>query len=42
MVNFDNVLVEDKGVVKGKGDKIMTAKQAVTRIEPLEFNKEIF
>lgn len=42
MTNFDDVLVEDKGVVKVKGGAVMTAEQAITGIEPLEFNKEIF
>lgn len=42
LTNFNDVLVEGKGVVKGRNGKVMTMEEATTGIEPIEFDKEIF
>lgn len=40
--NFDNVLVQGLGVVKGKDGTVMTMEEASTGTEPLEYNRELF
>lgn len=40
--NFNEVLVQGKGVVKAKGGKIMTIQEATTGIELIEYDKEVF
>jgi hypothetical protein len=40
--NFNDVLVEGKGVVKAKRGKLMTMEEATTGIEPLELDDEWF